>query len=254
MIYRLASQRPDLFPDPDDAEPDGLLAIGGDLTPERLLGAYSRGIFPWYSGDTPPLWWSPDPRCVILPDTFRLPATVRRELKKSPYTVTVNRDFAGVIAGCAATPRRKEHEACPSEEQPQAEAQPADAEEAGDRDAHTTHTPLTWIGPAMRNAYCRLHELGFAHSVEAWDEEGLAGGLYGVSLGRAFFGESMFHVRSNASKIALASFLPELWDKGFTLVDCQMETPHILRYGARNIPRADFRRLLATALGQVVST
>lgn len=221
MIWRLDPEHPYAFPDPADAEPGGLLAVGGDLAPERLLTAYSRGIFPWYGEGEPILWWSPDPRCVILPEDFRVPRTVRRELRASPFTITVDQAFADVIAGCASVPRRDRNGA------------PA----AG-----------TWIVEDMRAAYLRLHALGFAHSVEAWDADGLAGGLYGVGLGRAFFGESMFHVRPNASKIALVVFLSRLWEQGCELVDCQMETPHILRYGARNLPRADFLRRLARAL------
>ena len=221
MIHCLDPANPCAFPDPGTAEPEGLLAVGGDLSPERLLTAYSRGIFPWYGPGDPLLWWSPDPRCVILPEDFRVPRTVRREIRASPFTITVDQAFSEVIAGCAGVPRR-------------------------DRDGGTSTG--TWIVEEMRAAYIRLHELGFAHSVEAWDEHGLAGGLYGVSLGRAFFGESMFHIRPNASKIALATFLSGLWEQGCELVDCEMETPHILRYGARNLPRDAFLRRLAHAL------
>lgn len=224
MIHCLDPANPCAFPDPAKAGPEGLLAVGGDLSPERLLAAYSRGIFPWYGPGDPLLWWSPDPRCVILPEDFRVPRTVRREIRASPFTITVDQAFSEVIACCARVPRR-------------------------DRDGETTTG--TWIVDEMRAAYIRLHELGFAHSVEAWDEHGLAGGLYGVGLGRVFFGESMFHIRSNASKIALATFLSRLWDQGCELVDCQMETPHILRYGARNLPRDDFLRRLARALEPV---
>lgn len=221
MIWRLDPANPYAFPDPGDADPEGLLAVGGDLSAERLLTAYSRGIFPWYGEGEPILWWSPDPRCVILPEHFRVPRTARRELRASPFTITVDQAFEAVIAGCAGVPRPR-------------------------RNGETSTE--TWIVEAMRAAYVRLHALGFAHSVEAWDSQGLAGGLYGVRLGRVFFGESMFHIRPNASKIALAVFLSRLWEQGCELVDCQMETPHILRYGARNLPRADFLRRLAHAL------
>lgn len=140
MITRLDPARPDRFPDPEQADPDGLLAVGGDLSPARLLAAYSLGIFPWYGEDMPPLWWSPDPRCVILPDSFRIPRTVRRELRASPFTVTFNQDFPAVIEGCARTPRLADD---------------------------GTRSAGTWIVEDMRAAYIRLHALGFAHSVEA---------------------------------------------------------------------------------------
>ncbi len=219
MIWRLDPDNPRMFPDPEQARPDGLLAVGGDLSPERLLAAYSLGIFPWYGEQSPPLWWSPDPRCVILPDSFRVPHTVRRELKKSPFSITVNRAFEDVINGCARMSRKQNGE-----------------------------TASSWLVDEMRLAYIRLHKMGFAFSVEAWDEQGLAGGLYGVSLGRVFFGESMFHIRSNASKLALIVFLSNLWEQGFQMVDCQMETSHILRYGARNLPRSEFLRRLRQCL------
>ena len=151
MIWRLDPANPCAFPDPADADPGGLLAVGGDLSPERLVTAYSQGIFPWYGEGDPILWWSPDPRCVLLPEDFRLPRTVRRELRASPFTITVDQAFAEVIAGCAGVPRR-------------------------DRNGETTTG--TWIVEAMRAAYIRLHALGFAHSVEAWDADGLAGGHF----------------------------------------------------------------------------
>lgn len=220
MIWRLDSDNPHVFPDPEWADPDGLVAIGGDLSPERLLAAYSLGIFPWYGEQSPPLWWSPDPRCVILPENFRVPHTVRRELKKSPFAITINQAFEDVINGCAHMSRKQK------------------GEMAGE----------SWLVDEMRTAYIHLHKLGFACSVEAWDDQGLAGGLYGVSLGRIFFGESMFHIRSNASKLALVVFLSHLWKQGFQMVDCQMETPHILRYGARNLPRSEFLRRLKQCL------
>ena len=213
-IYRL----PDTgiaFPDPFDAEPDGLLAVGGDLSPHRLVAAYSLGLFPWYHEDTPPLWWTPDPRCVLLPEEFHLPRSLARVLKAEVFELSFDRAFAEVVEGCAA-PR-------------------------GDYDG-------TWLVPEMVQAYINLHKLGIAHSVEAWQDGELAGGLYGVSLGSAFFGESMFYRKANASKAAFAYLVGSLRDSGFTLIDCQQETSNILRFGARAIPRAEFMERLAKAL------
>ena len=179
MIYRLHPDYPELFPDPEGADPEGLVAVGGDLSVRRLLAAYGAGIFPWYGEGQPLLWWSPDPRCVLFPEKFRIPHTVRKEIRKCGFSVTVNQAFCDVMTGCAATPRP-------------------------DQDG-------TWIMPEMVDAYASLHELGFAHSVEVWEHDAagntLVGGLYGVGLGRAFFGESMFHVRPHASKLALVSLM-----------------------------------------------
>ena len=161
MIWRLHPDYPELFPDPEEADPEGLVAVGGDLSVRRLLAAYRCGIFPWYGEGQPLLWWSPDPRCVIVPERFRIPHTVRKEVRKCGFTVTIDRAFREVMLRCASTPRP-------------------------DQDG-------TWIMPEMVDAYVRLHELGHAHSVETWDGDELVGGLYGVGLGRAFFGESMFH-------------------------------------------------------------
>ncbi len=207
MIYRL-NRNPLLFPDPADADASGLIAVGGDLSVPRLLTAYACGAFPWYSEGQPILWWSPDPRCVLLPEEFRIPRTVRRELRRCSFTVTFDRAFARVMRACAETLRP-------------------------DQDG-------TWITGEMTSAYVRLHEAGFAHSVEVWEQEALVGGLYGVSLGKVFFGESMFHRRSDASKLALVRLMERLISEGCELVDCQMETAHILRYGARSIPRGEF--------------
>ena len=213
-VYRLP--REPVFPDPERAEPDGLLAVGGDLSPRRLLAAYERGIFPWFSEKGPILWWSPDPRLVLRPEWLHLPRSLARTLRRGRYAVRADTAFAEVIAGCAAARR------------------------PGQRG--------TWITPEMIAAYERLHRMGFAHSFEAWEGKGLAGGLYGVSLGGAFFGESMFSERPDASKAAFAASVPWLADRGVALVDCQVRTEHLVRFGAREIPRADFLAELRRAL------
>ena len=224
MIYRLHPDYPELFPDPEGADPEGLVAVGGDLSVRRLLAAYGAGIFPWYGEGQPLLWWSPDPRCVLFPEKFRIPHTVRKEIRKCGFSVTVNQAFCDVMTGCAATPRP-------------------------DQDG-------TWIMPEMVDAYASLHELGFAHSVEVWEHDAagntLVGGLYGVGLGRAFFGESMFHVRPHASKLALVSLMEWLKARHCQLVDCQMATDHIMRYGAECIPRHDFLQQLRKSLLRTV--
>jgi leucyl/phenylalanyl-tRNA--protein transferase len=202
------------FPDVGHAmrEPNGLLAAGGDLEPERLLSAYRRGIFPWYGQGEPILWWSPDPRMVLVPGEFRLPRSLAKRLRRSDYEVRADSAFYDVIAGCA---------------------QPRDGA-AG-----------TWITPEMQAAYCRLHVLGHAHSFETWIGGQLAGGLYGVAIGRAFFGESMFTRVSDASKIALVHLVFQLRRWGYGLIDCQMNTAHLARFGAREIPRTLFSQQLA---------
>jgi leucyl/phenylalanyl-tRNA--protein transferase len=202
------------FPDVGHAmrEPNGLLAAGGDLEPERLLSAYRRGIFPWYGQGEPILWWSPDPRMVLVPGEFRLPRSLAKRLRRSDYEVRADSAFYDVIAGCA---------------------QPRDGA-AG-----------TWITPEMQAAYCRLHVLGHAHSFETWIGGQLAGGLYGVAIGHAFFGESMFTRVSDASKIALVHLVFQLRRWGYGLIDCQMNTAHLARFGAREIPRTLFSQQLA---------
>lgn len=191
--------------------PNGLLAAGGDLSTERLLDAYRHGIFPWFSDGEPILWWSPDPRMVLFPAELKVSRSLRRRLRRGGYDVRCDTAFAEVMAACAA-PR------------------------AGQ--------PGTWITPAMREAYLRLHRLGYAHSVETWIDGRLAGGLYGVAIGRAFFGESMFARETDASKIALAHLARQLHAWAFGVIDCQMSTPHLASLGAREIPRADFTRLV----------
>jgi len=188
-------------------EPDGLLAAGGDLSPERLQAAYRRGIFPWYSRGQPILWWSPDPRAVLIPAQLKVSRSLAKTLRKGGFDVRFDTAFAAVIAAC------------------------------GDSNLRTDGT---WIGREMRMAYCKLHELGVAHSVEVWRDEELVGGLYGVALGRIFYGESMFSRVSDASKVALKFLCDELVRRQFVLIDCQMATPHLLSLGATLVPRDEF--------------
>ena len=213
-IFRLVDEP--IFPPPDYADPSGLLAVGGDLSCERLLEAYRLGIFPWYSDDQPILWWSPDPRLVLKLDEFKVSRSLRKTLKKDVFKVTLDRAFEEVIRGCASAPRE------------------------GQRG--------TWITKEMQQAYIELHGLGYAHSVETWWGEELVGGLYGVSLGKAFFGESMFHRRTDASKVALAVLVETLQSWGFHFIDAQMTTEHLLRLGAANMPRRIFLKRLQSAL------
>ena len=204
----------DPFPAIEQAlrKPNGLLAAGGDLTPERILGAYRRGIFPWYSEGQPVLWWSPDPRMVLRLDDFRCGRSLSKSVRSGRFEIRADTAFREVMSGCAA-PRR----------------------ESGG----------TWILPEMVNAYCRLFELGHAHSIEAWRDGALVGGLYGVAIGRMFYGESMFARESDASKVALVHLVRELQRRGFALIDCQQETAHLARFGARPMARAAFAREIA---------
>src|SRR5574340_1178993 len=207
---------PDSFPHPDAAlrNPNGLLAAGGDLSVERLLCAYRRGIFPWYSDPQPILWWSPDPRCVIFPEKLHISRSLRRQLRQGEFGATLDTAFDAVVAACAA-PRRDQ-------------------------------TPSgTWITPAMQAAYSQLHGCGHAHSIEIRMDGKLVGGLYGVALGGVFFGESMFSRRSNASKIALACLVKQLQAWNFGLLDCQIPSEHLQRLGAVCLPRTEFLELLA---------
>ena len=194
------------------AEPNGLLAAGADLSPARLLTAYRSGIFPWYGKDQPILWWSPDPRMVLFPAEFRVPRSLAKRLRRRDYEIRTDTAFEAVMRACAA-PR--------------------------DGDAGT------WVTPDMVAAYCELHRLGHAHSVETWIDGELAGGLYGIALGRAFYGESMFTRAPDASKIALAHLVQQLTRWQFGMIDCQMNTAHLARFGAREIPRSEFSRRLA---------
>lgn len=204
-----------IFPPVHLAAEIGLLAVGGDLSPRRLLEAYRQGIFPWYSEGEPILWWSPDPRFVLFPEELKMTRSMRQFLKKDMIRITYDRAFPAVIAACRK-PR------------PQRES--------------------TWITPDMQAAYVRLHEMGFAHSVEVWQADVLVGGLYGVSLGRCFFGESMFSGTSNASKAALIDLVRRLGSLDFSLIDCQVHTAHLESLGARPVPRSEFMVLLKDAL------
>jgi leucyl/phenylalanyl-tRNA--protein transferase len=213
-VYALSDEL--LFPSPRLASREGLLAIGGDLSEERLLLAYSLGIFPWYSQGEPILWWSPDPRLVLYPGDFHASRSLKRVIRRGDFALTLDRAFREVITACRRVHRR------------------------GQRG--------TWILPEMIEAYCRLHASGFAHSVEAWQDGRLAGGLYGISIGRCFFGESMFSRSANASKAALAKLVDLMTALDFRFIDCQMRTEHLLRLGAREIPRARYLDELARAL------
>jgi leucyl/phenylalanyl-tRNA--protein transferase len=204
------------FPPPERAEGDGLLAVGGDLTQERLLKAYSMGIFPWYSEDSPILWWSPDPRLVLFPAELIISRSLRQCIRRGLFTVTVNTAFDRVIQCCADSSRK---------------------DQSG-----------TWITREMMQAYIRLHGSGYAHSVEAWHDGELAGGLYGIILGRIFFGESMFANKSNASKVAFVTLVEHLAAQGFELIDCQVTTEHLVHFGAREITRKEFLKVLKRGL------
>ena len=200
----------DAFPDVSFAmiQPNGLLAVGGDLRPDRLLHAYRRGIFPWFSDAQPILWWAPDPRAVLLPEAIKISRSLRKTLRREVFQVTFDRAFPRVIEACAA-PRSRQND--------------------------------TWITTPMVAAYCELHARGVAHSVECWQDGALAGGLYGVAIGKIFFGESMFSHVSDASKVALAS----LCRSGYELIDCQLPSEHLKRMGAIDIPRREFMDKLA---------
>ena len=213
-IFRLVDEP--IFPPPDYADPSGLLAVGGDLSSERLLEAYRLGIFPWYSDDQPILWWSPDPRFVLQLEEFHVSRSLRKTLRQGIFQVTIDRAFDEVIAACAAVPRLGQNG--------------------------------TWITAEMQQAYNELHGLGYAHSVETWLEGKLAGGIYGVSLGKAFFGESMFHRQSNASKVALAALVEKLKSWNFLFLDAQMTTEHMMSLGAREVSRRIFLKQLRLAL------
>ncbi|WP_017243942.1 leucyl/phenylalanyl-tRNA--protein transferase [Stutzerimonas stutzeri] len=196
-------------------EPNGLLAAGGDLRPERLLAAYRHGCFPWYQEGQPLLWWSPDPRTVLFPDELHVSRSLRKRMRHGDYRVTFDKAFAEVIQGCAG-PR--------------------------------SYADGTWITTPMQDAYVRLHEMGVAHSVEVWQQGQLVGGLYGLVMGELFFGESMFSRATDASKVGFVTLVERLREWGFALIDCQMPTRHLESFGARSIPRAAFAEALAMHL------
>ena len=208
----------DPFPPVERAlkNPNGLLAAGGELSVERLLDAYRRGVFPWYSGAEPVLWWSPDPRMVLYCNELKVPRSLAKSVRNKGYQVRVDSDFAGVLDGCS------------------------------DR-------PQTWLGADMRKAYLRLHRAGYAHSFETWRDGDLVGGLYGVAIGRMFYGESMFSRSTDASKVALVALVRELKTRNFPLIDCQMHTPLLASLGARDIPRRVFLRELAALVNYSAS-
>jgi leucyl/phenylalanyl-tRNA--protein transferase len=213
-VYRLSQEL--IFPSPHLASHEGLLAVGGDLSVNRLLLAYSLGIFPWYSEGEPILWWSPEPRLVLYPDELKISRSLKKVIKQAEFRITIDNAFEKVIRECARV-RLENHEG-------------------------------TWIVDEMISAYCRLHASGFAHSVEAWKDDRLAGGLYGVSLGKCFFGESMFTRVTNASKVAFVALANHLQSLCFALIDCQITTAHLIRFGAREISRARYLEELQSAL------
>lgn len=215
MLIRGLAMENFSFPPVESSLWNGIVAVGGDLSPGRIVEAYRRGIFPWYSENEPIIWWSPNPRFVLFPGEIRIAKTMKPVLKKQIFHITYDSSFAEVIHRCSL-PRRGQ--------------------------------PETWITRDMAEAYCKLHEMGYAHSVEAWHDGMLAGGLYGLSLGGCFFGESMFSLMSNSSKAALITLVRSLAKLNFTMIDCQVYTEHLKSLGARHIPREEFIRLLGESL------
>jgi len=207
-----------IFPPPHLAEKEGLLAVGGDLSQDRLLLAYRMGIFPWYSNEEPILWWSPDPRLVLYPEEIRISKTLKKVIKKDKFEITLDQAFESVIHACAQI--------------------------------RVENNEGTWIGRDMIKAYKKLHEAGYGHSVEAWHKGELAGGLYGVSLGKSFFGESMFTRISNASNVAFVKLVEYLTALSFDMIDCQVRTEHMIRFGAREISRNLFLQQLKESVGE----
>lgn len=201
------------FPDTEQAllEPNGLLAAGGDLSPQRLIAAYKKGIFPWYEDPQPILWWTPNPRSVLFPNKLHIPRSLRKTIAKGRYRVSFDLAFENVLEGCSL-PRQNQQG--------------------------------TWITDDMYQAYTKLHTMGIAHSVDVWEEDNLVGGLYGLALGRVFFGESMFSLQPDASKVGFCTLVESLSRWGFKLIDCQVETEHLNRFGAELIPRSQFNALL----------
>ncbi|MCF8067469.1 MAG: leucyl/phenylalanyl-tRNA--protein transferase [Desulfobacterales bacterium] len=205
-----------MFPPADYARPDGLLAVGGDLSEERLLLAYRMGIFPWYLEDEPVLWWSPDPRLILYPDKIKISKSLNKVMEKNIFNITIDQAFEDVMRGCATIKTKK-------------------------RD-------VTWIVKEMIPAYCNLHRSGYAHSVEVWKDDKLVGGLYGLSLGKCFFGESMFSMVSNASKVALAKLANHLEKNEFDMIDCQVTSSHLISMGAQEISRKEFLEKMGKSL------
>lgn len=218
-MHLLSNRTTSMFPPVEHASPEGLLAIGGDLSSARLLDAYRHGIFPWYSAGQPILWWSPDPRAVLYPERFRVSRSLGKTLRKNRFAVTFDHDFEAVIQACAEP-----------------------------RLIGRTPSAGTWITREMKAAYIELYHAGYAHSVEAWSGSQLVGGLYGVALGRAFFGESMFHRETDASKVATAGLVKLLKQWKFHFIDCQLPSGHIISLGAVEVPRPRFLEELNAAL------
>lgn len=217
MPIYLLDEEP-VFPSPQLADPEGLLAVGGDLSPERLINAYASGIFPWFSDGDPLLWWSPDPRMVLFPGDIHVSKSMAKILDKKLFSITFDKKFETVIANCRESRLNREG---------------------------------TWITQEMEEAYIKLHQLGICHSVEVWETgktDKLAGGLYGVSLGRAFFGESMFFTVPNSSKVAFITLARTLFKNNFLMIDCQVPNPHLKSLGAHEIPRVQFLEILTKSL------
>ena len=217
-LHYIESNAP--FPPVHEAldDPNGLLAFGGDLSPQRLFSAYSQGIFPWFSEDEPLLWWSPDPRAIINLDDFCVSKSLKKLVRQRKYTVTLNHAFDRVIDTCSAIPRVTQSGSGVSNE--------------------------TWITDDMKAAYSQLHGLGIAHSVEVWENEELVGGLYGVGIGKVYCGESMFHKKSNASKLAMVALVEHMRSQQMAFIDCQLPTDHLASLGARTVSRNDFIKTL----------
>lgn len=214
VIYALPKEP--IFPDPSTDDVGDIVAIGGDLSVDRLIVAYKNGIFPWYDETSPILWWSPDPRLTLFPEKLHIPKRLKRTLRQGKFKVTVNYSFEEVIHLCSSVKR--------------------------------SNSEGTWLLPEMIEAYTNLHKIGYAHSVETWYNGELVGGLYGVSIGKAFFGESMFHIMSDASKVALVWLVLMLKRASFHLIDCQQVTEHLMRFGATIIPRVEFIKRLRAAI------
>jgi leucyl/phenylalanyl-tRNA--protein transferase len=213
-VFRLNNEL--VFPSPELAREDGILAIDGDLSPDRILLAYSNAIFPWYSKGEPIVWWSPDPRFVLFPQKIKISYSLKKEIKRNKFEITYDKDFRAVITNCQQSPRKNQNG--------------------------------TWITNEMLEAYCKLNQYGYAHSIEAWFEGTLAGGFYGVSLGRCFMGESMFTKIPNASKVAFATLVSDLIKNNFYIIDSQVYTEHMNNFGAENIPRSEYLKILSESL------
>lgn len=216
-VYQLPDEL--VFPHPSLAREDGLLAVGGDLSLQRLLLAYSHGIFPWYASGEPILWWSPNPRLVLFPNEFRRHKSLRTLIKSGRFETTFDKSFEAVINACSRVKRKGQSS--------------------------------TWITKEMQSAYIKLHQAGFSHSVETWENGHLVGGLYGVLLGKVFFGESMFHTADNASKVAMWHLVNHLIERDVRLIDAQQDTPHLRSFGARLMARKEFMQLLDKQVNEV---